>query len=430
MLRYLASSPIKKIQINNSFDDIGKNSSSAIAGAVEQEEIRRMEAEMADEGSSGEEDDDYAEGQGSSSESDSSGSESDEDLAEVVDESDLDIPAPKKKKKVKEESSKYAPATPKTKQGVRTDKKRKSTTVEKPSTSKKKSKKDSNAPKKPLTAYMFFMSTMRSKIKEQNPDMSFADLSRQVASEYKKLSPEEKQKYDNMASDDKDRYANEMKNYTPPSDDDEVSNTPKAKKDPNAPKRGLTAYNFFVKENRDQVKQDNPDASFGDISKILGEKYKKLSDVQREKLDSKASKDKDRYIQEMKHYTPALSSAKKKGKPVKDKNAPKKNLTSFLIYSNANRDKFKEKNPDLSFTDLAKLIGQQFKSLSEEEKKKWDAKAKKDKERYQQEMKEYERKKAPVKQESSEESAEEASSSEEESGSGDEGSDSDDSDSS
>jgi hypothetical protein len=35
------------------------------------------------------------------------------------------------------------------------------------------------------------------------------------------------------------------------------------KKDPNAPKRGLSAYMFFSQANRQKIKEENPDATFG-----------------------------------------------------------------------------------------------------------------------------------------------------------------------
>jgi hypothetical protein len=37
----------------------------------------------------------------------------------------------------------------------------------------------------------------------------------------------------------------------------------RSKKDPNAPKRGLSAYMFFSQDQRSTVKEENPDASFG-----------------------------------------------------------------------------------------------------------------------------------------------------------------------
>ena len=35
--------------------------------------------------------------------------------------------------------------------------------------------------------------------------------------------------------------------------------------DPNAPKRGLSAYMFFANDNREKVREENPGISFGKI---------------------------------------------------------------------------------------------------------------------------------------------------------------------
>jgi structure-specific recognition protein 1 len=59
-------------------------------------------------------------------------------------------------------------------------------------------------------------------------------------------------------------------------DEDEEEEIPKkkavakkAKKDANAPKRGMTAYFLYMNENRNRIKQENPDASFGEIVRKL-----------------------------------------------------------------------------------------------------------------------------------------------------------------
>ena len=41
---------------------------------------------------------------------------------------------------------------------------------------------------------------------------------------------------------------------------------PRAKKDPNAPKKALSAFMIFSSENRSKVKEENPDAGFGKFS--------------------------------------------------------------------------------------------------------------------------------------------------------------------
>ncbi|KAJ5420668.1 Non-histone chromosomal protein 6 [Penicillium sp. CMV-2018d] len=74
------------------------------------------------------------------------------------------------------------------------------------------------------------------------------------------------------------------------------------KKDPNAPKRGLSAYMFFANDNRDKVREENPGISFGQVGKQLGDKWKALSETDRKPYDAKAAADKKRYEEEKAAY--------------------------------------------------------------------------------------------------------------------------------
>ncbi|KAJ5888008.1 non-histone chromosomal protein 6 [Penicillium taxi] len=74
------------------------------------------------------------------------------------------------------------------------------------------------------------------------------------------------------------------------------------KKDPNAPKRGLSAYMFFANDNRDKVREENPGISFGQVGKTLGERWKALSPSERKPYDQKAADDKKRYEDEKAKY--------------------------------------------------------------------------------------------------------------------------------
>jgi len=76
----------------------------------------------------------------------------------------------------------------------------------------------------------------------------------------------------------------------------------KKKKDPNAPKRGLSAYMFFANEQREKVREDNPGIKFGEVGKLLGEKWKALSDKQRAPYEAKAATDKKRYEEQKAAY--------------------------------------------------------------------------------------------------------------------------------
>ncbi|KAL1921404.1 uncharacterized protein VTP21DRAFT_11120 [Calcarisporiella thermophila] len=76
----------------------------------------------------------------------------------------------------------------------------------------------------------------------------------------------------------------------------------RAKKDPNAPKRNLTAYMMFVQQQRKVVQQENPTVSFGQIGKILGEKWKNLEEDEKKKYVKMAEKDKERYEKQKSEY--------------------------------------------------------------------------------------------------------------------------------
>ncbi|KAL6868619.1 HMG box protein [Trichoderma novae-zelandiae] len=82
----------------------------------------------------------------------------------------------------------------------------------------------------------------------------------------------------------------------------------RAKKDPNAPKRGLSAYMFFANEQRENVREENPGISFGQVGKLLGERWKALNDKQRAPYEAKAAADKKRYEDEKQAYNVRLSA--------------------------------------------------------------------------------------------------------------------------
>jgi len=64
------------------------------------------------------------------------------------------------------------------------------------------------------------------------------------------------------------------------------------------PKRGLSAYMFFANEQRENVRAENPNITFGQVGKVLGERWKALNDKQRGPYEAKAATDKKRYEDE------------------------------------------------------------------------------------------------------------------------------------
>lgn len=82
----------------------------------------------------------------------------------------------------------------------------------------------------------------------------------------------------------------------------EKRKTSRKKKDPDAPKRSLSAYMFFANETRDIVRAENPGISFGQVGKQLGDRWKALEDDDKIPYNTKAEADKKRYEKEKAEY--------------------------------------------------------------------------------------------------------------------------------
>lgn len=72
----------------------------------------------------------------------------------------------------------------------------------------------------------------------------------------------------------------------------------KSKRKGDAPKRPTSAYFFFTRQNRDLVREHNPHASFGDISRILGDQWRSLSADERGYYEDLAADEKERFERE------------------------------------------------------------------------------------------------------------------------------------
>ena len=57
-----------------------------------------------------------------------------------------------------------------------------------------------------------------------------------------------------------------------------VKSKKRAKKDPNAPKKALSAYMLWLNDTRDEIKKDNPGISITELSKKAGVLWKALED--------------------------------------------------------------------------------------------------------------------------------------------------------
>ncbi|CAN8246516.1 unnamed protein product [Cochlearia groenlandica] len=193
----------------------------------------------------------------------------------------------------------------------------------------------------------------------------------------------------------------------------------KKKKDCSETKKPPTPYIMWCKENWNEVKTQNPEADFKETSHIMGAKWKTLTAEDKKPYEEKYQAAREAYLQivtkekrekeamklledEQKQKTAmelldqylhfvqeAEEDNKKKAKKIKDPLKPKQPISAYLIYANERRAALREDNK--SVVEVAKMTGEEWKSLSEEQKAPYDKIAKKNKEKYLEEMEGYKR---------------------------------------
>ncbi|XP_042196491.1 high mobility group protein B3 isoform X1 [Callorhinchus milii] len=183
----------------------------------------------------------------------------------------------------------------------------------------------------------------------------------------------------------------------------EMKITKMAKRDPKKPRGKMSSYAYFVQTCREEHKKKNPDVpvNFSDFSKRCSERWKTMSGKEKSKFEDLAKVDKVRYDREMKTYIPPKGSKKKK-----DPNAPKRPPSGFFLFCSDHRPKIKAGSPGLTIGDVAKKLGELWNGCTDEEKKPYNAKAAKLKEKYEKDVADYRTKgkvesakKAPAKKE-------------------------------
>lgn len=82
-----------------------------------------------------------------------------------------------------------------------------------------------------------------------------------------------------------------------------VTGKVKKVKDPLAPKKALSGFMLFSNDHRVKIKESNPEATFGEVGRLVGEAWKALNDKQKAVYTKRSETDKQRYLAEMETYT-------------------------------------------------------------------------------------------------------------------------------
>ena len=274
--------------------------------------------------------------------------------------------------------------------------------------------KDPNKPKRGKSAYIFFCAKKREEAKANLGDGAKAtEVTSELGRMWNALKASTKSadkkllaSLETEAAEDKARYNEAIEGYVAPSDEELAAMVPAKKtrktsdKDPNAPKKGKSAYIFFCAAMRPQVKEDLGEEGKSSIMAELGKRWKELKDdddraEELAKYTKMAADDKARYEDEKDNGKPSESDEdkpkkkeKKQAKKVEvevddvetddEKPAPKKKTegekkpkTGYAYFCSYNREGVKTDNPEMKAQDITRELARLWKELTKEEQKEW-----------------------------------------------------------
>ncbi|ESO00580.1 hypothetical protein HELRODRAFT_82979, partial [Helobdella robusta] len=157
---------------------------------------------------------------------------------------------------------------------------------------------DPNRPKRPTSAYFFFIQLEREAAVRRGEKISrVADWTKQVSAKWRTLSLEEKANYQRLAASDKIRYSQQAgiifyQFYSIVADYNG--------KNRNRPKRPQSAYIIWLGDFRAQMK--NRFAEHKDLLRAAGEAWRKMTPVDKMPYDRLAQQEKQKYGEALKGY--------------------------------------------------------------------------------------------------------------------------------
>merc|ERR1712029_414188 len=152
-------------------------------------------------------------------------------------------------------------------------------------------------------------------------------------------------------------------------------------KDPNAPKKPLSAYFLFSQEERLKVEEAYPDYSITEVAKELGRRWASIDPAVKQSYEQRYQESRIQYEQALQAYKPQ----KKK----KDPNAPKQPLSAYFLFSQEERLKVKEEHTGHSICEVAKELGRRWADMNPEVKQHYQQKAEEGRQKYDQDMAAY-----------------------------------------
>ena len=178
-----------------------------------------------------------------------------------------------------------------------------------------KAPKDPHAPKRPPSAYFIFSNNRRKQLIQEQPKSRITELSKVISKEWKEMEQEKKDDFDVQAKQRKAEYVTALEEYkksdnykqfqkqlalwkeeqaiTRKAKKNKIKNSKykepkKPKKPANFPKRPLSSYFLFSNERRKQLQAQYPQKKITELSKMISEEWKEMSDESKKQYEDTA----------------------------------------------------------------------------------------------------------------------------------------------
>ncbi|ESN95104.1 hypothetical protein HELRODRAFT_87165 [Helobdella robusta] len=156
---------------------------------------------------------------------------------------------------------------------------------------KRKMNNDPNRPKRPTSAYFYFVQLEREEAAKRGERINrVADWTKQVSAKWRTLTNEQKEQFQVLAAGDKVRYSQQMAVYTG--------------KDANRPKRPQSAYFLWLADFRVRVKDKF--AEHKDILRAAGEEWRKMTMDDKAPYEQLAEEERKKYDIKIKEYNQVM----------------------------------------------------------------------------------------------------------------------------
>ena len=159
--------------------------------------------------------------------------------------------------------------------------------------------KDPFRPRRPVSSFAWFFKDNKDAILKQNPHLNLIKNSAmmKIAGQWWKTAvghEDEKHKAVNKANKELKKYNRVMKLYQPPSQEE------LRRRKNEMPKRYRVNWNYFVREKFAPLYKRV--GTFGAVSHLLGQKWRTLTEIQKEPYNQMYAADRERYDREMESF--------------------------------------------------------------------------------------------------------------------------------